>query len=62
MQWIDQLNQPTGDTERDVIAKLRAAQVELLLIGALEDEVSASDLKQIIEQLELAILMIQLQR
>jgi hypothetical protein len=62
MQWIDQLNQPTGDTERDVIANLRAAQVELLLIGAPEDEVSASDLKQIIEQLELAILMIQLQR
>jgi hypothetical protein len=51
----------SGDTEREVIAKLRAAQVELLLIG-MEEDVSASDLRSVIEQLEVAILTIQLQR
>jgi hypothetical protein len=45
-----------------LIAKLREAQVELLLIGALEEPASASDLRLVIEQLELAILLIQLQR
>jgi hypothetical protein len=51
----------SGDTEREVIAELRAAQVELLLIG-MEEDVSASDLRSVIEQLEVAILTIQLQR
>ena len=43
-----------------IISQLRAAQIELLLIGALEEETSASDLRSVIEQLESAILTLQL--
>jgi hypothetical protein len=48
------------DTEAEIIAKLRAAQVELLLISG--EEASASDLRSVIEKLEEAILTLQLQR
>jgi hypothetical protein len=60
--YDDGIEDTERDTEREIIDQLREAQVELLLIGAMDDEVSASDLRSIIEQLELAILLIQLQR
>jgi hypothetical protein len=43
--------------QREVIAKLRAAQIELLLIE--KEEVNAADLRRIIEHLEKIILKIQ---
>jgi hypothetical protein len=54
----------SGDTEFDVIAKLKAAQVELRLIIEGED-VNASDivdLRSVIARLEEAILTLQLKR
>jgi hypothetical protein len=54
----------SGDTEVDVIAKLKAAQVELRLIIEGED-VNASDivdLRSVIARLEEAILTLQLKR
>jgi hypothetical protein len=54
----------TGDSEGDVIAKLKAAQVELRLIIEGED-VNASDivdLRLVIARLEEAILTLQLKR
>jgi hypothetical protein len=53
-----------GDTEPDVLAKLKAAQAELLLIIG-NDDVNASDiadLRKVIARLEEAILTLQLQR
>jgi hypothetical protein len=53
-----------GDTEFDVIAKLRAAQAELRLIIE-ADDVNASDivdLRSVIARLEEAILTLQLKR
>ena len=52
------------DTEIDVIAKLKAAQIELLLVIEAED-VNASDivdLRSVIARLEEAILTLQLKR
>jgi hypothetical protein len=53
-----------GDTEVDVIAKLKAAQAELLLVIG-NDDVNASDiadLRSVIARLEEAILTLQLKR
>ena len=53
-----------GDTEIDVIAKLKAAQAELQLVIEAGD-VNASDiidLRNIIARLQEAILLLQLQR
>ena len=47
-------------SETEIITKLRAAQIELLLLE--KEEVSASDLRSVIEQIEVAILTLQLQR
>jgi hypothetical protein len=54
----------TGDSEGDVLAKLKAAQAELLLIIE-ADDVNASDivdLRSVIARLEEAILTLQLKR
>jgi hypothetical protein len=54
----------SGDTEVDVIAKLKAAQAELLLIIE-NDDVNASDsvdLRGVIDRLQEAILLLQLKR
>ena len=54
----------TGDAEGDVLAKLKAAQAELLLIIE-ADDVNASDivdLRSVIDRLEEAILTLQLKR
>jgi hypothetical protein len=54
----------TGDSENDVIAKLKAAQMELRLIIE-ADDVNASDiidLRSVIARLEEAILTLQLKR
>jgi hypothetical protein len=54
----------SGDTESDVIAKLKAAQMELRLIIE-ADDVNASDiidLLSVIARLEEAILTLQLKR
>lgn len=54
----------SGDTEVDVIAKLRAAQAELRLIIE-ADDVNASDvddIRSVIDRLEEAILTLQLKR
>jgi hypothetical protein len=54
----------SGDTEIDVIAKLRAAQAELLLIIENEDVNACDiiDLRSVIARLEEAILTLQLKR
>jgi hypothetical protein len=54
----------TGDSEGDVLVKLKAAQAELLLIIE-ADDVNASDivdLRSVIARLEEAILTLQLKR
>jgi hypothetical protein len=54
----------TGDSEGDVLAKLKAAQAELLLIIE-EGDVNASDivdLRSVIARLEEAILTLQMKR
>jgi hypothetical protein len=53
-----------GDTEVDVIAKLKAAQAELLLIIENEDVNACDivDLRSVISRLEEAILTLQLKR
>jgi hypothetical protein len=54
----------TGDSEGDVLAKLKAAQAELLLIIE-ADDVNASDivdLRSVIARLKEAILTLQLKR
>jgi len=54
----------SGDTEVDVIAKLKAAQTELLLIIENEDVNACDiiDLRSVIARLEEAILTLQLKR
>jgi hypothetical protein len=52
----------SGDTEFDVIAKLKAAQVELRLIIEGEDVNASVDLRSVIARLEEAILTLQLKR
>jgi hypothetical protein len=48
--------QNNGETDLEIISKLRAAQIELLLIE--QEEVNASDLRRIIERLQEIILKI----
>ena len=54
----------SGDSEIDVIAKLKAAQTELLLIIANEDVNACDiiDLRSVVARLEKAILTLQLKR
>jgi hypothetical protein len=55
----------TGDSEFDVLAKLKAAQAELRLIIEEGETLNASDivdLRSVIDRLQEAILLLQLKR
>ena len=46
-----------GNNDKEIIARLRDAQVKLLLLNS--EEVSASDLRSVIEKIEEAIKQLQ---